>query len=113
MLKRTKNSSLNNIPDEKNIIEVNDDINFDGENNSEIIEYLKKIDTDFNISDYKTYTYKINDKLGYYGIDFIRTIGDYETNSSYYVVINKNKVSYIVNNKIDISNIDLNNKKII
>ena len=33
-------------------------------------------------------------------------------NSSYYVVINKNKVSYIVNNKIDISNIDLNNKKI-
>ena len=112
VLKRTKNSSLNNIPDEKNIIEVNDDINFDGENNSEIIEYLKKIDTDFNISDYKTYTYKINDKLGYYGIDFIRTIGDYETNSSYYVVINKNKVSYIVNNKIDISNIDLNNKKI-
>ena len=112
VLKRTKNSYLNNIPNEKNIIKVNKDISFDGNNNSEIIEYLKEIDTNFNISDYKIYTYKINDKLGYYGIDFIRKINNYETNSSYYVAINKNKVLYIADNKIDIENINLHNNKI-
>lgn len=94
-----------NEVDERNITYIKDNIKFDGteEELSNIVNFIKKDNKDFNIDDYKVNIYTLSKENKYYTIDFIYTIDDIYTNSAYTVIVDNGKAVQLADNTVEFS----------
>lgn len=106
VLRKTRSISSINI-DESNIKYITEDIFFDGQDVTPIINLLENNFGKLDINNYKVDIFTHSKENQFYTIDFTYLIDDIYTNSSYTAIVNEGKVVQISNNSVTVpSNID-------
>jgi hypothetical protein len=102
-----KISNRKEVREEVKAIDLNIDVTLDSDkyDYEAIATAIKSVNPQFNLKEYEIYVTKREDKSSV--IDLVYKIGDFETNSSYTVLINDGKAKQIIDNTI---NADKQNK---